>query len=119
MAGTTTTGRINPAQQREEVPLQPHERRHVARLMRVNHSGEVAAQALYHGQALTAKLDHVRDTMQQSAAEESDHLAWCEQRISELGGRRSLLNPLWYAGSFAIGALAGIAGLAKPSKQTA
>ncbi len=105
-----TTGRINPAEQQDDGPLRPNERRHVARLMRVNHSGEVAAQALYHGQALTAKLEQVRETMEKSAAEESDHLAWCEQRLLELGGRRSLLNPFWYAGSFAIGALAGIAG---------
>jgi ubiquinone biosynthesis monooxygenase Coq7 len=110
MTGTTTTGRTNPAAQQDDGPLQPDHRRHAARLMRVNHSGEVAAQALYHGQAMTARLEQVRETMERSAAEESDHLAWCEQRISELGGRRSLLNPLWYAGSFTIGALAGIAG---------
>lgn len=110
VTGTTTTGRMNPAAQQDEVLLQPHERKHVARLMRVNHSGEVAAQALYHGQAITAKLDQVRETMEKSAAEETDHLVWCKQRITELGGRPSLLNPLWYAGSFAIGALAGIAG---------
>ncbi len=78
--------------------------------MRVNHSGEVAAQALYQGQALTARLENVRETMADAALEEQDHLAWCEQRLRELGSRPSLLNPLWYSGSFAIGALAGLAG---------
>ena len=110
LSGTAQATRSNPALQIEDGPLRPNERRHVARLMRVNHSGEVAAQALYQGQALTAKLDKVRDSMEKSASEETDHLAWCEQRLSEVGGRPSLLNPLWYAGSFAIGALAGIAG---------
>ena len=81
-----------------------------ARLMRVNHSGEVAAQALYQGQALTAREPQVAAAMRTAAAEEMDHLAWCEQRIRELNGRTSLLNPLWYAGSFAIGALAGALG---------
>jgi ubiquinone biosynthesis monooxygenase Coq7 len=81
-----------------------------ARLMRVNHSGEIAAQALYQGQALTAREVPVRAAMRESAAEEIDHLAWCEQRLKELNGRTSLLNPLWYAGSLAIGALAGALG---------
>ena len=78
--------------------------------MRVNHSGEVAAQALYQGQAFTARLEDVREQMQEAAAEEIDHLAWCEDRLSELGAQPSILNPVWYAGSFAIGALAGLAG---------
>jgi ubiquinone biosynthesis monooxygenase Coq7 len=78
--------------------------------MRVNHAGEVAAQALYQGQALTARLDDVRDKMREAAIEEQDHLAWCEARLRELGSQPSLLNPLWYSGSFAIGALAGLAG---------
>jgi ubiquinone biosynthesis monooxygenase Coq7 len=78
--------------------------------MRVNHSGEVAAQALYQGQALTARNLHVADAMRRAAAEEIDHLAWCEQRLRELKSRPSVLNPLWYAGSFAIGALAGAIG---------
>jgi ubiquinone biosynthesis monooxygenase Coq7 len=86
------------------------ERRESARLMRVNHSGEVAAQALYQGQALTASRPEVAVAMQKAAAEESDHLAWCELRLQELKGRTSLLNPLWYAGSFAIGTLAGAFG---------
>jgi ubiquinone biosynthesis monooxygenase Coq7 len=81
-----------------------------ARLMRVNHSGEVAAQALYQGQAFTARGPAVAASMRQAAAEEMDHLAWCGQRIEELHGRTSVLNPLWYAGSFAIGALAGALG---------
>jgi len=81
-----------------------------SRLMRVNHAGEVAAQALYRGQALTASTETVKAAMQQSAAEEADHLAWCEQRLSELNARTSLLNPLWYLGSFALGAAAGALG---------
>jgi len=78
--------------------------------MRVNHSGEVAAQALYQGQALTADDPAISAAMRHAAAEENDHLAWCELRLKELGGRTSVLNPLWYAGSFAIGALAGALG---------
>ncbi|VAW94860.1 2-polyprenyl-3-methyl-6-methoxy-1,4-benzoquinol hydroxylase, coq7 type [hydrothermal vent metagenome] len=81
-----------------------------ARLMRINHAGEVAAQGLYQGQALTAKLPNVRDKMQRAAEEENDHLAWCERRIKELGSHTSYFNPLWYFGSVSIGALAGIAG---------
>jgi 3-demethoxyubiquinol 3-hydroxylase len=81
-----------------------------ARLMRVNHSGEVAAQALYQGHALTAGDATVAVAMRHAAAEEADHLAWCGQRLRELGGHRSVLNPLWYVGSFAIGALAGAVG---------
>lgn len=108
---TPGSGRPNPAQ---DIPptgeMDNEARRHVAGLMRVNHSGEVAAQALYQGQALTARLDHVRDAMNEAAREEIDHLRWCENRLQELDARPSALNPLWYAGSFAIGALAGIAG---------
>jgi 3-demethoxyubiquinol 3-hydroxylase len=92
------------------VALEPAERLESSRLMRVNHSGEIAAQALYQGQALTARTPDVADAMWRAAAEEIDHLAWCEQRLRELKGRPSLLNPLWYAGSFAIGALAGAIG---------
>src|SRR5208337_3309095 len=80
------------------------------RLMRVNHAGEVSAQALYQGQALTSRDPGVTAALRSSAAEETDHLAWCELRLGELGGRTSLLNPLWYAGSFAIGAAAGALG---------
>jgi ubiquinone biosynthesis monooxygenase Coq7 len=91
-------------------PLQEAERVESVRLMRVNHSGEVAAQALYQGQALTARDSKVKSAMHLAAAEEVDHLAWCEQRLKELKGRTSLLNPLWYFGSLAIGALAGALG---------
>jgi ubiquinone biosynthesis monooxygenase Coq7 len=78
--------------------------------MRVNHAGEIAAQALYHGQALTARNPEVRAALLGAARDETDHLAWCEQRVRELDSRTSLFAPLWYAGSFAIGALAGLAG---------
>jgi 3-demethoxyubiquinol 3-hydroxylase len=90
--------------------LTPRERQESARLMRVNHSGEVAAQALYQGQALTARQPAVKAAMNQAAAEETDHLAWCGQRLQELQGRPSVLNPLWYLGSYAIGAAAGALG---------
>ncbi len=82
------------------------DKRLAARLMRVNHAGEVAAQALYHGQALVARDGATRDWLLEAAREEADHLAWCEQRLTELGSRPSVLKPLWYAGSFAIGAAA-------------
>ena len=87
--------------------LEEADRLESARLMRVNHSGEVAAQALYQGQALTARDPLVKSAMRQAAAEEIDHLAWCEQRLGELKGRTSLLNPLWYFGSLSVGAVAG------------
>jgi len=86
------------------------EKKHAAGLMRVNHAGEVSAQGLYSGQALTARLPDVREKMERAALEENDHLEWCERRLEELGSHKSLLNPLWYFGSFAIGAAAGIAG---------
>jgi len=90
--------------------LDDSERRHVAGLMRVNHAGEIAAQALYHGQALVSRSAATRDFLLRAAAEEGDHLAWCERRLHEMGAQTSLLNPLWYAGSFAIGALAAAVG---------
>ena len=105
-----TTERPDPADDREEADLTAAERDESARLMRVNHAGEVAAQALYQGQALTARLDAVRSSMENAAAEENDHLAWCEKRVRSLDSHVSYLNPLWYAGSFTIGALAGLAG---------
>lgn len=86
------------------------QRKSIAALMRVNHAGEVCAQALYQGQAMTAQLTHVKEQMNQAAQEETDHLAWCEQRLRELGSQPSILNPLWYTGSLIIGALAGLAG---------
>lgn len=91
-------------------PLTEGERRVSAALMRVNHAGEMAAQALYHGQAMVARTDSTRAMLLTAAREEADHLAWCEQRLRELHDRPSRLNPLWYAGSFAIGALAGLIG---------
>ena len=90
----------------EPATLAETERRHVAGLMRVNHAGEVSAQALYHGQALMARSAATREYLLQAATEEGDHLAWCEQRLKELNAHTSVLNPLWYAGSFAIGAAA-------------
>ena len=105
-----SSARTSPAHGIDEETLTDVERAHAAGLMRVNHAGEVAAQALYEGQALTARGPAVRDAMAHAAAEENDHLAWCQQRLTELGGRTSLLNPVWYAGSFALGALAGLAG---------
>jgi len=104
------TQRPYPAARLEEALLGEEERRHVARLMRVNHTGEVCAQALYQGQSLTARMPETRQRMERSAREENDHLAWCGARIEELGDHKSLLNPLFFAGSFAIGALAGLAG---------
>jgi ubiquinone biosynthesis monooxygenase Coq7 len=91
-------------------PADSGHRRHVAGLMRVNHAGEIAAQGLYQGQAITARSPATREALRHAAAEEGDHLAWCRDRLDELGSRPSLLNPLWYAGSVAIGALAGLCG---------
>ncbi len=102
--------RPNPAAAQAEAELTAAQRELAGRLMRVNHAGEISAQALYQGQALTARLPTVRDKMEQAADEENDHLAWTAERIRELGTHTSVLAPLWYAGSFAIGALAGIAG---------
>ena len=102
--------RNSPAAVKEEVELKASERELSGRLMRINHAGEICAQALYQGQAATARLPEVRGKMEQAAQEENDHLAWTEERIRELGGHTSYLNPLWYAGSFAIGALAGVIG---------
>lgn len=93
-----------------EADMSEAEKAHAAALMRVNHVGEVCAQALYAGQALTAKNEGVRAELEQAAREETDHLAWCEQRIDELGGRKSLLNPLWFGGAFGIGVVAGLLG---------
>lgn len=96
----------NPA----SAPADRGRRRHAAGLMRVNHAGEIAAQGLYYGQALTARSRETREALLRAAAEEGDHLAWCRERLDELGSRPSLLNPLWYAGSVAVGALAGLFG---------
>ena len=102
--------RSNPAVGAAEAPLDATERREVGALMRINHTGEICAQALYQGQALTARLPTVRTKMEQAAEEENDHLAWTETRIRELGSHTSYLNPIWFAGSFAIGAFAGAVG---------
>ncbi len=93
-----------------ETPLDETQRHIAAALMRVNHSGEVCAQALYQGQALTARDASARQSLEQAAQEETEHLAWTERRIAELGGTRSLLNPLFYAGSFALGVASGLLG---------
>jgi 3-demethoxyubiquinol 3-hydroxylase len=110
LSGVTGATRASPAQAVPEADLDERGRRHAAALMRVNHVGEVCAQALYQGQALTARDPHARATLEQAAREEEDHLAWSAERIRELDGRTSLLNPLWYAGAFAIGAVAGAVG---------
>jgi len=104
------TERPDPATDLPENELSDAERELAGRLMRINHAGEVAAQGLYTGQALTAKLPEVRDKMERAAQEENDHLAWCDKRINELGSHKSFLNPLWYGGSVAIGAIAGLVG---------
>ncbi|TNE76700.1 MAG: 2-polyprenyl-3-methyl-6-methoxy-1,4-benzoquinone monooxygenase [Gammaproteobacteria bacterium] len=108
VADAPTPERISPAKANSEQPLSDAEKRHAAGLMRVNHSGEVCAQALYQGQALTAKLLSVREDMEQAADEEIDHLAWCEERVKQLGSHTSVLNPLWYGLSFGLGATAGL-----------
>lgn len=100
--------RPSPALTKDEADLTTLDSRHIAGLMRINHTGEVCAQALYQGQALTAKLPTVRQSMEHAAHEEVDHLAWCEQRIHQLGSHTSVLNPLFYAMSFGIGATAGL-----------
>lgn len=104
------TGRPDPAIAGTEGELTDAERREAGALMRVNHVGEVCAQALYQAQALTARDPALRDRMRRAAEEENDHLNWCAERLVALGARRSLLNPLWYGGAFAIGACAGMAG---------
>ncbi len=102
--------RPNPADDVEDAGLDDVQKRHAAGLMRVNHAGEVAAQALYQGHAMVARDPSIEDQMQRAADEEFDHLAWCEQRIRELGYEPSKLSPLWYAGAFAIGAASGVLG---------
>lgn len=101
--------RPTPAAAEPEADLSAAERRSSAAFMRVNHAGEVAAQALYHGQALVARSPTTRGLLEHAAREERDHLAWCADRVAELGGRVSALTPLWYAGSFCIGVAAGLA----------
>jgi len=110
LSGVAASGRANPAAGMPEPELTADERRHAAGLMRVNHTGEVCAQALYHAQALTARDGAIRLRLAHAAREEEEHLAWTQQRLAELNDRPSLVNPLWYAGSFAIGLAAGMTG---------
>ena len=106
ITGVTVAHRPNPAEALSEQPLSEQERRHSAGLMRVNHVGEVCAQALYEAQARFARNPHTQAQLRHAGEEELDHLAWTATRLTELGSRPSLLNPLWYAGSFALGAIA-------------
>lgn len=108
--GTSVAQRNSPATPVASNELAESERQHAADLMRINHTGEVCAQALYQGQAVTACLGEVRESMQQAATEEVDHLAWCEERLRQLDSHPSVLNPAFYALSFGLGAVAGIAG---------
>ena len=110
VAGVVHAERRSPAEGLKESAITEAERAHAAALMRVNHVGEICAQALYQGQALTARDPGARAKLEQAAREEEDHLVWSAERIRELGGRPSLLNPAWYAGAFAMGALAGALG---------
>jgi ubiquinone biosynthesis monooxygenase Coq7 len=104
-----TANRPYPAEKLPETVESDRDRKHVAALMRVNHTGEIAAQALYQGQAFVAQSEAIRQSLMDAGREETDHLAWCSQRIEELGGRTSLLDPVWYGGSFAIGVVAALA----------
>ena len=109
LSGSASAGRPSPG--KAETDLQDEaERRSVAGLMRVNHSGEICAQALYSGQSLVARDTKVREALQAASAEERDHLVWCRERLNELGSRPSLLDPFWYAGSFALGVVSGLTG---------
>ena len=110
LAAPARSVRPTPGGALPDVALSEAEKHHVVGLMRVNHCGEICAQALYQGQALTSRDPEVRDALRHAADEETEHLAWTEQRIAELGGRKSLLNPLWYAGSLSLGVLAGVLG---------
>jgi ubiquinone biosynthesis monooxygenase Coq7 len=110
LAGTAVSARPTPGASAPEAALAPEERRHAAGLMRVNHTGEVCAQALYSAQSLVARDPAIRARFAEAARDEEDHLAWTEGRLAELGARPSLLNPLWYAGAFGIGLLAGTRG---------
>lgn len=107
---TARTRRPVPGGDLPDTELSPAEKRHVVGLMRVNHCGEICAQALYQGQALTSRDPALRDALRRAADEETEHLAWTEQRIAELGGHKSFLNPLWYAGSLSLGVFAGLLG---------
>ncbi len=110
LAGVNDAARPNPADAAPDAMLETEERRHAAGLMRVNHCGEICAQALYEGQALTARSEDARRALLDAAQEERDHLAWCRSRLDELGSGPSVLDPLFYGASFAMGALTGLAG---------
>ncbi len=110
LSGSAQARRINPSAHLAEPQLSDDERKESIALMRVNHAGEVAAQALYQGQGLTARTSEIQEKLAHAADEELDHLAWTRERLAELGGRPSVLDPLWYAGSFVIGAVAGSIG---------
>lgn len=110
VAAANVAARPYPAEAIPDEVADPTARMHAAGLMRVNHTGEIAAQALYHGQALTARDPALRTQLEEAARDETDHLAWCERRVRELDGHVSLLAPAWYAGSYLIGAVAGLAG---------
>jgi ubiquinone biosynthesis monooxygenase Coq7 len=110
IAGSSSKSRPTPTSLVSDDSLTESEKRHAAGLMRVNHVGEVCAQALYQSQKLYARSPELRKKLDQAAIEEEDHLAWCAQRLRELDARPSLLNPIWYAGSFVLGSLAGLAG---------
>ncbi|AKQ54066.1 2-polyprenyl-3-methyl-6-methoxy-1,4-benzoquinone monooxygenase [Bordetella hinzii] len=110
LSRSAVAGRAYPARA-AETALTETEKRHAAGLMRVNHVGEVCAQALYRGQAAVCRDGATRELLREAAAEEVDHLAWCDERLKELGSRPSLLNPFWYAGSFALGVAASVAGV--------
>jgi ubiquinone biosynthesis monooxygenase Coq7 len=107
---TASSRRPYPDADLPETEMSAAEKKHAAGLMRINHSGEVCAQALYAGQALTARNPEAQQALLEAADEETEHLAWCEKRLNELGSHKSLLNPLWYAGSFTLGAIAGALG---------
>jgi 3-demethoxyubiquinol 3-hydroxylase len=107
---TVRSNRSYPAETHPESNLAENEKKHISALMRVNHAGEIAAQALYKAQALTARDNELKKTMQRSANEEQDHLDWCESRLKELGDHTSYLEPVWYTGSFSIGVIAGCFG---------
>ena len=110
LTGQHAADRPNPAGGLAEGEMEDQARRHAAGLMRVNHTGEVCAQALYEGQSLTARTPEVRQLLESAAGEEADHLAWCEQRLQELESRPSALNPVFYALSYAMGAATGLLG---------
>lgn len=110
VTNAATAHRASPAKNVNENPMSDTDKQHAASLMRINHTGEVCAQALYQGQSLTARLPDIRAAMEEAAEEEIDHLVWCEQRIHQLGSRTSILNPVFYGLSYSIGAIAGALG---------